>query len=230
MILHFVHDTHPFCFVRNETLSQVRLDRTATSSTAASVTPAAKPSPSSAVPTGTGRASSRLQAIREKNKARVILLLPFLLSLRWANSRVTIMGENRVVFLIAVVSDSLVSPRSNVLIVVPYMYFFGAGPKRDSGCWEDVSTPTTSSFGRLVRGFVCSGWGFNTTRAHPSGQPGIPRFHGKCWQRRRVRCVDDVYDRPLLNCSAGPFDDCVSFLYMWVYDCCFLSILRTDLK
>lgn len=53
--------------------SQVRLDRTAASSVAASSTPEAKPS-SSAVASGTGRASSRLQAIREKNKASHVFL------------------------------------------------------------------------------------------------------------------------------------------------------------
>ncbi|CAN0002365.1 unnamed protein product [Scytosiphon promiscuus] len=49
--------------------AQVRLDRTAASSTAASSLPDPKPSSSPTGPTVAGRASSRLQAIREKNKA-----------------------------------------------------------------------------------------------------------------------------------------------------------------
>eukprot|EP00903_Cladosiphon_okamuranus_P014632 g13568.t1 len=48
--------------------AQVRLDRSAASSTTTRATPDAK-LPSPVVPTGAARASSRLQAIREKNKA-----------------------------------------------------------------------------------------------------------------------------------------------------------------
>lgn len=48
----------------------MRLDRSATSATAASAKPGAmSPSSPPTMPTGTGRAASRLQAIREKNKA-----------------------------------------------------------------------------------------------------------------------------------------------------------------
>lgn len=159
----------------------MRLDRSAASSATTSATPDAKLA-SSAAPTGAARASSRLQAIREKNKASILVVgsldeqadppacftvvsdlstprlfdLPLTLPL--------VLEVNRKYpcsFSFLSLRDLLlVSPRSLCVTCSITLQF--AGSERNSSCWKSVST--TPSFRQLLGGLAFSWWRFRTRR------------------------------------------------------------------